>query len=587
MNWFTHRWVQIVLVWGVLVIALSLSAIVTGTAEIIGGDDAMRLVGAIDLLNGQSWFDTTQYRDNTPFGASMHWSRLVDAPLAALIALFAPFAQQAAPYWAAFVWPLIVLLVVVALVADLTEHVAGPAARLPALVLLTLSLAIYTEFIPGRADHHNVQIALTLGMIITSLRGRDSTRWAVAAGFTAATGLAIGTEILPSVVAALICFALYWVIEPDRRRSQVLAFAASLPASLLLHIVAVTRPEAWFSPACDALSITYLVAGAGYGVAMLAAVAATPILRHWAARLLVLAVMGMATIAVALWIFPECRNGPYGNLDADLAAILFPQIAEAQSLWTWVSQQGPQIALVLPPLTGMAILLVVTAIVPAEQRWRWLVLSGFCLVLFAVFCLQIRGYRLLTIALVPGSAWVAVRLWEWFRARRTLATAAIAGVALSALSGAMQLSVFTFAYTRVVPETPLPVMLSWDKCLERQSFEPLAALPPGRLMSFMLIGAPILLETPHSIVAAGYHRNEAGLRDLLRFYAGGEAEALDVVRERDLDYLVFCNGLPITGGLAGVPDFEGMSWPWLVRLSPPDAPLQIYAIDHERAGRDG
>jgi hypothetical protein len=321
------------------------------------------------------------------------------------------------------------------------------------------------------------------------------------------------------------------------------------------------------------------VAGAGYGVAMLVALAATPILRHWSARLLVLAVMAMATIAIVLWVFPECRNGPYGNLDADLAAILFPQIAEAQSLWTWVSQQGPEIALVLPPLTGTAILLVVTALVPVEQRWRWLVLSGFSLVLFVVFCLQIRGYRLLTIALVPGSAWLAVRLWEWFRARRTLAAAAITGVALSGLSGAMQLSAFTFAYTALVPETPLPLMINWEKCLKRESFAPLAALPPGRLMSFMLIGAPILLETPHAIVAAGYHRNEAGLRDLIRFYGGGEAEARSVASERDLDYLVFCNGLPASGGLAGLPDFEGTSWPWLVRISAPDAPLQIYAIE--------
>ena len=45
-------------------------------------DSAMRLASVRDLLHGQAWFDTSQHRLNTPYGLSMHWSRLVDAPLA-------------------------------------------------------------------------------------------------------------------------------------------------------------------------------------------------------------------------------------------------------------------------------------------------------------------------------------------------------------------------------------------------------------------------------------------------------------------------------------------------------------------------
>ena len=51
-------------------------------------DDAMRLVQVRDLLAGQGWFDMVQHRLMPPEGASMHWSRLVDAPLAALIGQF-------------------------------------------------------------------------------------------------------------------------------------------------------------------------------------------------------------------------------------------------------------------------------------------------------------------------------------------------------------------------------------------------------------------------------------------------------------------------------------------------------------------
>src|SRR5579872_6829055 len=54
-------------------------------------DDAMRLAQVRDLLAGQSWYDLTQWRMNVPFGLPMHWSRLIDAPIAGLILLFRQF----------------------------------------------------------------------------------------------------------------------------------------------------------------------------------------------------------------------------------------------------------------------------------------------------------------------------------------------------------------------------------------------------------------------------------------------------------------------------------------------------------------
>ena len=54
-------------------------------------DDQLRLVQICDWLAGQSWWDVTQYRMNPPAGGPMHWSRLVDVPIAGLILLLAPF----------------------------------------------------------------------------------------------------------------------------------------------------------------------------------------------------------------------------------------------------------------------------------------------------------------------------------------------------------------------------------------------------------------------------------------------------------------------------------------------------------------
>ncbi|HEX9906114.1 MAG TPA: hypothetical protein VGA77_14250, partial [Propylenella sp.] len=39
-------------------------------------DDGLRLLGIRDLIAGQGWFDTHQYRYLPPEGVLLHWSRL-------------------------------------------------------------------------------------------------------------------------------------------------------------------------------------------------------------------------------------------------------------------------------------------------------------------------------------------------------------------------------------------------------------------------------------------------------------------------------------------------------------------------------
>ena len=53
-------------------------------------DDAMRLVQVRDWLAGQFFFDVSQHRVNPPHGGPMHWSRIVDMPIAGLILLLRP-----------------------------------------------------------------------------------------------------------------------------------------------------------------------------------------------------------------------------------------------------------------------------------------------------------------------------------------------------------------------------------------------------------------------------------------------------------------------------------------------------------------
>src|SRR3954468_15248284 len=89
-------------------------------------DDAMRMVVVRDFLSGQNWFDHTQYRMNTPFGADMHWSRLVDLPIAIIELLARPLVGAAqAELVAGFVWPSILLAVFIWLSGRLARLMVG------------------------------------------------------------------------------------------------------------------------------------------------------------------------------------------------------------------------------------------------------------------------------------------------------------------------------------------------------------------------------------------------------------------------------------------------------------------------------
>src|ERR1700722_18796945 len=55
------------------------------TGVFLDPDDAMRLSEVRSFLQGQSWFDLTAYRLDPAHPVVMHWSRLVDAPIAFLI----------------------------------------------------------------------------------------------------------------------------------------------------------------------------------------------------------------------------------------------------------------------------------------------------------------------------------------------------------------------------------------------------------------------------------------------------------------------------------------------------------------------
>ena len=110
-------------------------------------DDVMCLVQVRDLMAGQGWFDLTQYRLGLDGGMLMHWSRLIDVPIADLIGFFSPFMQpQPAEAAVLFAWPLLLLLPLFAGVAMAAKHLGGRHAMLVALRLTALFALTQARF---------------------------------------------------------------------------------------------------------------------------------------------------------------------------------------------------------------------------------------------------------------------------------------------------------------------------------------------------------------------------------------------------------------------------------------------------------
>ena len=266
-------------------------------------DDAMRLVEVRDLLAGQGWFDNIQHRLNVPFGASIHWSRLIDAPLAGLMLLFSPLGAGTAEVVAAYVWPLLMLLLALVASAGVAVRLGGREALLPGALLPAFSLVTLTEFIPGRIDHHSAQIVLTLVMAWCALSAIGRPLLAIAAGLAAATALAIGAESVPAVAAVIFAFGVGWIADVRFGRPLAL-FGVSFAAATLGHFLIAVPRERWLVPACDAISVVYVVAAVAAGLG-LALCAALPISTRtpWK-RLLAGMVIGGAIAAGLALMFP-------------------------------------------------------------------------------------------------------------------------------------------------------------------------------------------------------------------------------------------------------------------------------------------
>jgi len=556
-----------------------------GSAPLLADtDDAMRMVVVRDLLAGQNWYDHVQHRLNTPFGAEIHWSRLVDLPIALLILVLGPFAGAASETAAALIWPLLLLLALLWLSARCALRLVGPAGVLPALVLPLLSPAITAEFIPGRIDHHNVEVILTFAIAWASIESVHRPRFAWLAGLLAATALAIAIEAVPAIAAAIVSLGLLWVFVPGTGR-QLRGFGLAFAGGTLLHLAIAMPPSRWLEPACDVLSLTYAVAALLVGAAFMGlSFLERPV--AWWARLGLGLFAGGGVLVLVLALFPACLQGPYAAVDPWLVENWINGISEAMPWWQSVRDlPAYTIAVGIPPVLGLGVIAYRVS-VKANDRAAWLILAVFLGVAAMVMLAQVRGARLATMPAIPAAAWLIVHAREHYLKARSLLNGVALVVSWCAFAGVLVVFVVSQA-VNLMPgraQTVLQARGAADRCQLSSAFADLAALPPERIMTPIDLGAHMLLETPHEVVAAPYHRNEAGVLDAFRFFNAPIGEAREILDARGIGLVVTCPNMAEMRGMAWAAQdsfvrlAESGNLPAWLQPVESAGPLAVYAV---------
>lgn len=498
-------------------------------------DDNMRMMQVRALLNGQDWYDLLQHRLNPPVGANIHWSHLVDLPIAAIILLVRPFfggpvAEQAAIAIAPML-PLGVALTGLSLTA---RRLIAPGAYILAAPIFISFIGAMTMFMPTRIDHHGWQLAM-LTVILAGLADPKALRGGLTIGVATALSLVIGLETLPWLAVAGGGVALRWIVSIDQA-PRLRGYGLSLAGGVSLGFL-VFASEANRVPRCDALTpvwvSTMLLAAAG--IFLLSMVKA----ERMTVRIGLTAAVGAAVAAFFLLSWPDCIGRPE-QVSPELQKLWLDNINEAKPIYT---RNWPTMVSTSTLLIGLfGSFWAVWKHRAEEKGVAWATIAMLSLGSALILFWQVRATPTALMFSVPGAAALAWAFLPRLRASssflvRTLGVVAgflfFSGIALQMIAG--QLPDKNKATSRMKQ-----VSRANAACPSLPALRPIAKLPKAIIFTFVDLGPRLITVTHHDAIAGPYHRNEDAILDVHHAFRGSADEAHKIMLRHGATLLLIC-----------------------------------------------
>ncbi|HEY5712049.1 MAG TPA: AcrB/AcrD/AcrF family protein [Allosphingosinicella sp.] len=499
-------------------------------------DDNMRIMQVRALLAGQNWYDLAQHR---LAGSNIHWSRLVDLPIAGLKLAFTPLlGGRIAEQIAVAVAPLLPMGVTMAAIAVTVRRLVAPLAYPLAIALLVTAGSTNGMFQPLRIDHHGWQLAM-LAWAMASLTDARRMRGGITLGIATALSLVIGMEMLLYLAVAGTIAVLMWVRDREESR-RLFAYGVSLAGGCSLgYLVFASRANS--GPVCDALSPVWLSAMVVAGAVAILLAMKSPATR-WG-RFAAAAAAGLAVAGAFALAWPHCL-GRLEQSTPELDRLWLSKVREAMPIWRH-GMETTILTVTLPVfgLIGYAMMLWRERRDPARMI-PWAAIAALAALAAALLCWQTRAgpaAQLLSIAGVTALAWFTI---QWVMGLKYM-LARVFGVAAAFLfiSGIAANYLSPQFFRAPLSQTRRTVNIANNRCPTLAALAPIARQPRGMVMTFVDLGPRLIAVTPHDAITGPYHRNGSQIIDVMHAWRGDAANALRTARKYHADYVLICPNL--------------------------------------------
>jgi hypothetical protein len=296
------------------------------------------------------------------------------------------------------------------------------------------------------------------------------------------------------------------------------------------------------------LSIVQVVVAAIGGIG-LAVLAGMPGLSTIGRRCAGAGALAAALAATVTLVFPACLADPYANLDPRLTTLWLANASEARSLFS-VMRDLPHEVLAYYglPAAGLALGLWRSRR-EAEDRWRWMTCTAVLAVLCAVAAWELRATaaaNVLAMVMVPAALIRALPASASGQVYFGISRPALLSAALLSPPALIVIGNTGAQAVEALRGTTRPKVISDGPgtCRRSADYAPLAHLPQGRVAAFIDAGPFLLMETPHSVLAAPYHRNIEGNLAMLDIFLARPQDAAARIAALGVDYVAFCAGAP-------------------------------------------
>lgn len=529
LRWTTIAW-AVLLVWFVWDRWFALQWLSLGDT-----DDNMRLAQVRALLDGQGWYDLRQYRLSPPQGFDIHWSRIVDLPLAGLILLLRPFVGTAeAEKLACGIAPLLPLGIAMIGLSATVRRLVSPVAWPLATVFLLGCTATMLMFMPDRIDHHGWQLAM-LSLTVAGLADPKKLRGGAIVGLSSAVSLNIGLELLPYAAMAGAIIALRWVWDRDEaERLSVYGLTLAGGCGIGFVLFASNANQAL---RCDALTPVWLsVMVVGGGLLFLLA-RLNPEQRG--VRLALAVVAGAVVAGGFALMFPQCLGRPE-QVSPELARTWLDNVREARPIYKHPFRMAFPIAAL--PVIGLIGAVLATWRVRHDPRAAtWVPVLMFSTFAGLMLLWQVRAGPAAQLLAVPGATALGWIVFPWFLNHRLLPVRVLGtAAAFLAVSG-----MFAGAAIKYLPidrpnaRTKI-VNRASGLCMTVPAMQPLNRFPKATMITFVDLGPRLITVTHHDAIAGPYHRNGDAILDVQHAFSRSPENFRAIAKKYGATMLLVC-----------------------------------------------